>query len=196
MTAPNENQPHAGHGCILDPMTNANVLDRPTAPDVRPVSPADEDVQRYTKAIYGVANSHDPIRAVLALRDEDVAAAVEAATADLRAERDAAREDASEYDGILSRQGDLLTRTANVLRGDPPALTSWSHHDIPELAQAMVSERDAARAALATLAAVVEQVRALADEMYASSEGHEWQGLLAGCAHDIRALLPTGADDE
>jgi len=52
-----------------------------------------------------------------------------------------------EYDGILTRQGDLLTRTVNALKGDPPPLTTWSHHDVPELAAAVVAERDAATAA-------------------------------------------------
>ena len=28
----------------------------------------------------------------------------------------------------------LLTRTANALKGDPPALTSWSWHDLPAVA--------------------------------------------------------------
>lgn len=28
----------------------------------------------------------------------------------------------------------LLTRTANALKGDPPALVSWSWHDLPEVA--------------------------------------------------------------
>ena len=49
---------------------------------------------------------------------------------------------AEEYDGILQRQGDLLTSTVNVLRGDPPPLTTWSHHDIPELARALKDERN------------------------------------------------------
>lgn len=56
-----------------------------------------------------------------------------------RARADAAeatlRDVEAEYDGTLSRQGDLLTRTANALRGTPPPLTSWSHHDVPERAQ-------------------------------------------------------------
>ena len=69
-----------------------------------------------------------------------VAAQVEAAVSVVRAERDEVREDVSEYDGILSRQGDLLTRTVNVLRGDPPPLTSWSHHDVPELARGLADQ--------------------------------------------------------
>ena len=50
----------------------------------------------------------------------------------------ALREEAEEYAEILDKQADLLTRTVNVLRGDPPPLVSWSHHDIPDLAQEVV----------------------------------------------------------
>lgn len=48
---------------------------------------------------------------------------------------------AAEYDAILTRQGALLTGVANALNGPPPALTSWSHHDLPEKAQALVDQR-------------------------------------------------------
>lgn len=57
-----------------------------------------------------------------------------------------------EYHALLTRQGDLLTGVANALQGDPPPLTTWSHHDLPERAAAAVEpSRDkierAARAA-------------------------------------------------
>ncbi|MGW9541957.1 hypothetical protein ACWHA6_36340 [Streptomyces anthocyanicus] len=45
-----------------------------------------------------------------------------------------AEADVAEYAPILDRQGELLTGAANALRGDPPPLTTWSHHDLPELA--------------------------------------------------------------
>lgn len=77
-------------------------------------------------------------------------AATHAVLAVADAEQAELREDLAEYDGILGRQGDLLTRTANILRGDPPELTSWSHHDVPERAQEVV--------------ALVGKVRALAAE--------------------------------
>ena len=51
-----------------------------------------------------------------------------------RERADRLQEEVEEYDATLTRQSDLLTRTVNALRGDPPPLTSWSHHDIPELA--------------------------------------------------------------
>jgi hypothetical protein len=47
-----------------------------------------------------------------------------------------AREEIEEYSSLLTRQGDLLTGVANALKGPPPELTSWSHHDLPELAAA------------------------------------------------------------
>lgn len=63
---------------------------------------------------------------------------------------------------LITRQGDLLTGVANALRGQPPELTSWSHHDLPELAVKTVAERDRLRAAL-------DAVTALADEAWGVS---------------------------
>ena len=37
----------------------------------------------------------------------------------------------------MSLQADLLTRTVNVLKGPPPELVLWSHHDVPEIAEAL-----------------------------------------------------------
>lgn len=73
----------------------------------------------------------------------------------------AADEAADEYGSLLTRQGDLLRRTVNALRGDPPPLTTWSHHDVPELAAEMRSRagRAEGRVAMAEgLAAVWERV--------------------------------------
>lgn len=39
---------------------------------------------------------------------------------------------------LIQRQGRLLDGVVNALRGDPPELTLWSHHDAPELARAAV----------------------------------------------------------
>jgi len=68
-----------------------------------------------------------------------------------------------EYDATLTRQGDLLTRTVNALRGNPPHLTSWSHHDIPELAAEKVSEVQRLTAERDALAAQVARVESLAE---------------------------------
>jgi hypothetical protein len=35
--------------------------------------------------------------------------------------------------GLIGRLTKLLTRTIEAIRGEPPKLVSWSHHDIPEL---------------------------------------------------------------
>lgn len=83
---------------------------------------------------------------------------------DARAEVKALRESVDEYDGILGRQSDLLTATVNVLRGDPPPLTTWSHHDVAERAQSVVTERDALRAK-------VDAIRALCDDARWSAPG-------------------------
>ncbi len=52
-----------------------------------------------------------------------------------------AREDIEEYDLLITRQGILLTDAVNALKGPPPPLTTWSHHDIAELAQQAVQRR-------------------------------------------------------
>lgn len=42
-----------------------------------------------------------------------------------------------EGETLRGRMADLLTRTANVLKGEPPPLTRHSWHDLPEAAQAI-----------------------------------------------------------
>ena len=54
-------------------------------------------------------------------------------------ERDEARAESDETHAILERLSDLLTRTVNTLRGDPPPLVAWSWHDIPDLAAQRVA---------------------------------------------------------
>jgi len=88
-----------------------------------------------------------------------------------RERADRLQEEVEEYDAILTRQGDLLIRTVNALRGNPPPLTSWSHHDIPELAAEKVAEvarltaeRDALIAVGKRQAARLARVEALAEE--------------------------------
>lgn len=51
-------------------------------------------------------------------------------------------ENGYEYDALLMRQGELLTAAVNALKGDPPPLTTWSHHDVAELAAGAISKRD------------------------------------------------------
>ena len=47
-----------------------------------------------------------------------------------------------EEDQMRAIMADLLTRTANALRGDPPPLTAWSWHDLPERAAAAIAAID------------------------------------------------------
>ena len=88
-----------------------------------------------------------------------------------RERADRLQEEVEEYDATLTRQSDLLTRTVNALRGDPPPLTSWSHHDIPKLAaekvaevERLTAERDALIAVGKRQAARLARVEALAEE--------------------------------
>lgn len=87
-----------------------------------------------------------------------------------RERADRLQEEVEEYDATLTRQSDLLTRTVNALRGDPPPLTSWSHHDIPELAAEKVAEVDRLTAERDALAAQVALVEALAEEWERDAE--------------------------
>jgi hypothetical protein len=77
-----------------------------------------------------------------------------------------------EYDAILTRQSDLLTRTVNALRGNPPPLTSWSHHDIPELAAEKVAEVALLIAERDALAAQVARVEEVLDHWRTVDEGN------------------------
>ena len=89
-----------------------------------------------------------------------------------RERADRLQEEVEEYDAILRRQGDLLTRTVNALRGNPPPLTSWSHHDIPELAAEKVAEVERLTAERDALAAQVARVEALGEKWLAMDEAN------------------------
>lgn len=39
---------------------------------------------------------------------------------------------------LIERQGQLLTGIANAIKGDPDALSSHSHHDLPDRAAAVM----------------------------------------------------------
>ena len=65
----------------------------------------------------------------------------------------------AEQQELIKRISDIMTRTINALRGDPPALVAWSWHDLPDRAAAM-------RAALIAAMEIVQEERtrlALAD---------------------------------
>lgn len=48
----------------------------------------------------------------------------------------------TEEEALRMQMADLLTRTANALRGDPGPLRRWSWHDLPERAAAAISMID------------------------------------------------------
>ena len=64
----------------------------------------------------------------------------------LLAENQRLAAESDEYDALIGRQGQLITDAVNALRGDPPPLTTWSHHDVADLARQAIRERDEARA--------------------------------------------------
>ena len=55
---------------------------------------------------------------------------------------------AEESEALRERLSALLTSTAIALRGPAPELVSWSWHDLPERAAALVAQRDALLKAL------------------------------------------------
>ena len=59
--------------------------------------------------------------------------------------------DAEESEALRERLSVLLTSTAIALRGPAPELVSWSWHDLPERAAALVAQRDALLKALKEL---------------------------------------------
>lgn len=62
----------------------------------------------------------------------------------LVAEVERLREERKEFMPTIDRLSELLNRTVNALKGDPPPLTQWSFHDVPELAAQAIANRDAA----------------------------------------------------
>ena len=123
-----------------------------------------------------------------------------------RERADRLQEEVEEYDATLTRQSDLLTRTVNALRGDPPPLTSWSHHDIPELAAEKVAEVERLTAERDALAAQVARVEALAEDWrykgqfgwgpWQIGEGPDPEGyVMDHCASALRAVLAGSEAD-
>lgn len=83
-----------------------------------------------------------------------------------------------DYSGLLIRQGELLTGVVNAIRGNPRELTTWSHHDAPELARELVAEVERLRAR-------ETKMRALALRAAVSSNPHEY----VKANQDILAVL-------
>lgn len=67
---------------------------------------------------------------------------------ELRTQLEAARAEIEELDALRNRQSELLSQTAIALRGPEPALTRYSHADIPSRVKTVVAELEAARGLL------------------------------------------------
>lgn len=85
------------------------------------------------------------------------------------AERDQLRADNDEYDQLLTRLRDLLTGTANALKGEPEPLHMHDWSDLPKVAAAVATERNRLRAE-----AVLGRVLARSLGEYAATEGMGW----------------------
>lgn len=70
---------------------------------------------------------------------------------DLVAEVLRVREELATQERVTAALGDLARATINALRGEPPHLTTWSTHDLPNVAREVRDERDALRARVAEL---------------------------------------------
>ncbi|MBZ2197253.1 hypothetical protein [Occultella gossypii] len=82
----------------------------------------------------------------------------------------------AEVDGmhaLIQRQGDLLTGVVNALRGDPPPLVSWSHHDAPELAADAEAEVERLTARTVTTAAELDALPV--GSVVLDRDGDAWQ---------------------
>lgn len=86
-----------------------------------------------TMVLVGVLNGTDQKAA------DDAAAEHQAARAAIYAHVDEIRNEFDEMHALIRKQSDLLTGVVNAIKGEPPELTLWSHHDAPELAAALAS---------------------------------------------------------
>lgn len=99
--------------------------------------------QSYTLEVNGQEGSFT-FRGVV----PEIDAAADTATFRLRQDADgvALKERLDGCYRTITRQRDLLTGVVNAIKGPPPELVRWSHHDAPQLAAQVVRERDEARA--------------------------------------------------
>lgn len=98
-----------------------------------------------------------------------------------------AREEIENYDRTLIRSSEIMTGVANALNGPPPDLTTWSHHDLTEKAQAAVD-------ALAASDAAIERVLALADLAESDSAGGSLEAIGQNIAAGIRRAVADSGD--
>lgn len=183
--------------------------DREKSVDMAEITASPERLERYAEVAVAaldlnVLRAHDRLVA-------DEVAGKFIAIAD--AEQAELREDVTASGMLIDRQSALLTGVANALRGRPPELTHWSHHDLPQRAADLAAyaqhEADSMADALARAEAAegkVARVEAVIAEWEERAE--EWrqawleavddesaeecktkQGLMADPAIAIRAAL-------
>jgi hypothetical protein len=92
---------------------------------------------------------------------------------------DEREEEVAEYVILTDRMGEILTATADALKGKPGPLSLHSWHDLAEVAANLVAERDA-------LTAVIEQISLLVKDTDGEWLDAEDFGCLAGA---IQAVL-------
>ncbi|WP_296277832.1 hypothetical protein [Pseudomonas sp. UBA7530] len=71
---------------------------------------------------------------------------------------EALRAEIEELDTLRNRQSDLLSQTAIAVRGPEPALTRYSHADIPSRVKAVVADLEAVRGLLSGLIRAVRSI--------------------------------------
>jgi hypothetical protein len=123
-----------------------------------------------TEAVETLRQRSARLRKVINRTPEDIALA-DSMDAVLKALADVTQE---ERDGsrLIQRQSDLLTGVVNALKGEPPSLTLWSHHDAPELARQAVAALAQREQAIQTLR---EWMAQYPDDKYT---GRWWAGEL------------------
>lgn len=108
-------------------------------------------------------------------------------------------EDQHESDLLRERMSRLLTGTANALKGDPPELTSWSWHNLPELVADMQAEQSRLRGVVEAVEALAPKWRAWDDDLHNDTSTFQ-RGKAAAfraCARDLAAVLaPVSSSGE
>ena len=108
-------------------MTDPAAHDSPSERDVKPLDLDAIEARNFTAARY-VAEGDE-----YAGFTWDSARDVPALVAEVRR----LREDLAAQETSTCHLGDLLRATVNALKGDPPPLTTWSTHDLPDVAAEM-----------------------------------------------------------
>lgn len=104
----------------------------------------------------------------------------------LLTENEALQSELDLSDAAREKMADLLTRTANALRGDPEPLSAHSWHDLPERAAAAVAAIDVMQRAAAVQAAVPVEIHRCANFIYPGDYIDGWNA----CRSTMLAAAP------